>query len=220
MTEEKKTRKKKKAAATPGTDLAVVAARLEPARSYAERMLGIAGQIQLDATMERYGQTAIDMFGASTTGRQVLDQLHLNARAGLKQIEEERASVNKPLAEAKKANDALFDPTKQLLKALIDCCASRLAEAVRADAAARTQALAAVHAGARDEATLAVVHAPAEELESSTRTVWRVVVKDFAAVPDEFKCFNESLANAYARSKKGVCAIPGCEIIQEVKVGG
>jgi hypothetical protein len=202
----------KKTKKTEAADLAVVQAELEPVRTGVEQALAFAAQVPLDAE--------IAMFGETMSGRKALDKLNIMAREQLKNIEEKRTSVTKPLLEAKRAADALFDPTKQLIKALIDCCASRLAEDRKQFDAARTQALAAVNAGARDEATLAVVHAASVELESSTRTVWRVVVEDFAKVPDEFKVFNESLASAYARSKKGVCQIPGCKVLQEVKVGG
>lgn len=208
MTEEPKKKRTKKT--EPAADLALVQAELEPVRTSVEQALAFAAQVPLDAE--------VAILGEQMTGRKALDKLNIMGREQLKNIEAKRTSITKPLNEAKRAADALFDPTKQLLNALIACCGKRLGEDRAAADATRTAALAAVGMGARDEHTLAVVHAPSEELESSTRTTWHVEVTDFALVPDEFKVFNESLANAYARGKKGVCAIPGCKIVQEVKV--
>lgn len=177
-------------------------AEIEPTRVNLEQALQVVSSIALDS------QGALDWLGEARTC----------ARRALEWLEERRTSITKPMLEAKRAVDAVFEPSKQQAQAVIKCCDTRLAEFEAGRRKAQDAALAAVGQGAADEHTLVAAHGGELELPSQVtkRRVLCVKITDANAVPRPFLQLDESLALAYARERgQDSCKVPGLEFYYE-----
>lgn len=177
-------------------------AEIEPTRAGLEAALQQCAAIPLDS------QAALDWLGQARTV----------AKRALEWLEERRTSITKPMLEAKRAVDAVFEPSKQQAQAVIQCCDTRLAAFEASRKAAQDAALAAVGGGAADEHTLVAAHGGELTLpaEVSKRRTLCVKVTDPALVPRPFLQLDESLALAYARERgQDTCKVPGLEFFYE-----
>ncbi len=193
-----------KALATPADapGAAPLAPQPEPTRAGLETALQQCAAIPLDS------QAALDWLGQARTV----------AKKALEWLEERRTSITKPMLEAKRAVDAVFEPSKQQAQAVIKCCDTRLAEFEAARKATQDTALAAVGQGSADEHTLVVAHGGELALpaEVTKRRTLCVKITDANAIPRPFLQLDESLALAYARERgQESCKVPGLEFYYE-----
>jgi hypothetical protein len=136
-----------------------------------------------------------------------------NVRAEKDAWEEKRTAITGPLNAAKKAVDALFKPVKDILQAKDDTIVRLLGAALQQNRETHMAALTAAGEGQRDAATLAIAHAtPAVPDGLSEIPEYVLTVVDESAIPRHFLCFDERLAMAYVKQKKGQCEIPGVTI--------
>jgi hypothetical protein len=138
-----------------------------------------------------------------------------SVRGLLKMLEDERTSITKPMLDAKRRVDGLFSPATSPLKDCETVIRDKLASAARARFAAEAEArrLAADAAATGDHlgAVEALASAPdaVTTSGSSARAVWRHVVDDFAALPDEYKLTNHDALAELSKGANEPAAVPG-----------
>jgi hypothetical protein len=179
----------------------LASALIEPTRAGAEGLLPTVTALPLET------QEAVDWLAAAGE----------SARADLAALEEQRLKITKPLNDAKRAVDAFFKPGKDACLAVVECVRSRLAEFAAGKDARQDRALAAVAAGADDEATLAEAHAHGPVLPAAVveRDVPDFEVADLSLVPREFMCVDSGLVLAYIKHKREAgeaVSIPGINV--------
>ena len=137
----------------------------------------------------------------------------INVRAEKDAWDAKRKTITDPLNATKRAVDAFFKPVKDILQAKDETIVRLLGASMQQNREVHTAALAAAGAGARDAATLTVAHAtPSVPAGLTEVPEYVLAVVDEGLIPRHFLCFDEKLALAYVKQKKGQCEIPGVQI--------
>lgn len=159
------------------------------------------------------GQLA-DFEIADSEAAEIVGDILSDTHDKIKELENKRKEITKPLLEAKRAADALFKPAVNALEEVKVLLKGKLTDWVRTQEEARTEAL---ESGDVAQA-LATPEAAAPE-GTATRRVWTFEIEDFSLIPREFLALDVSKIKEEMKTKGPEnVEIPGIRVFQETNV--
>lgn len=187
------------APAAPGAPLAGV-----PDTGYI--MAEVVGPIEAEAEALRARVESVQIVIQDKAQLDAIGALAAHAQKKVKEIEAQRTSITKPLLDAKRRIDDLFNPAKAAYKAVKDVAQAAMSTYVTARNAERAAALA-----AGDHGTAMAAAPAALPAGTSVRRSWTFEVVDAAAVPAEFliTSIDAAKVQAVVNEQREKTAIPG-----------